>query len=101
RNARGGVRGKLVSLKVEDTATNQRQIVTAFQRLALDKPPVILGPTWLDGFPAVIPLARRQQILLVTPSAAREAFSKDDADWPITFYHNSTMEAEALVRGLE
>lgn len=100
-NARGGVRGKKVSLKIEDTQTNQKQILTAFQHLALDNPPVIVGPTWLDGFQAIIPVARRKNILLVTPSAAQEAFSKENADWPVTFYHNSTLETKVLLDGLK
>ncbi len=99
-NERGGVNGKKVKLQVEDTQTDQKQIITAFHRLALNNPPVMLGPTWLDGFQAVIPVARRKAILLVTPSAAREAFATENKDWPVTFYHNSTLETEVLVSNL-
>jgi branched-chain amino acid transport system substrate-binding protein len=100
-NAKGGLNGKQIALDVEDTQTSQQQIVTAFQRIATKKPAVILGPTWLDGFQAVIQPARQQQILLVTPSAAVEAFDPELNDWPVSFYHNSTAEAAALLKGLE
>lgn len=101
-NARGGVNGRRVALEVEDTQTNQRQIVTAFHSIvARTKPSVILGPTWLDGFPAIISIARQKEVLLVTPSAANEAFSEGDRDWPVTFYHNSTIETQSLVDGLK
>lgn len=99
-NRRGGLNGKKLVLQVEDTQTSARQIISGFQRLALGNPPVVLGPTWLDGYPAVIPIARKKGILLVTPSAARESFSEADKDWPITFYHNSTLEIRKLVEGL-
>ncbi|RME61581.1 MAG: amino acid ABC transporter substrate-binding protein [Candidatus Dadabacteria bacterium] len=100
-NAKGGIKGKKVTLKVEDTQTSQKQIVTSFYRIAAWKPPVILGPTWLDTYQAVIPVARRENILLVTPSAAIEAFSKENKTWPISFYHNTTEETKVLVKGLK
>lgn len=96
----GGVNGKKIALDVEDTQTNQQQIVTAYHRLATKKPAVILGPTWLDGFQAIIPLAQKQEIALVTPSAAREAFTADNNKWPISLYHNSTLEFRTLVKDL-
>ncbi len=105
-NAKGGLNGKMISLELEDTQTNQRQILSAFQKLALNNPPVILGPTWLDTYQAVVPLAKQKGILLVTPSASKESFTKENAEWPITYYHNSTLEIKVLVdvlkkRGLE
>lgn len=96
-NARGGVNGKTVILTLEDTQTKSPGIIAGFQRFALDKPPVLVGPTWLDGFQAVIPLARKHNILLVTPSAARETFTAENRDWPITFYHNTTLEIGKLL----
>ena len=99
-NAKGGIDGKKIKLKIEDTETNQVKIISAFQRFAFEKPAFILGPTWLDGFQGVIPIAEQKNILLITPSAAREAFSKQHAKWPITFYHNSTIETKVLVDGI-
>jgi branched-chain amino acid transport system substrate-binding protein len=95
-NAKGGVNGKPVVLSVEDTQTSSKQILSAFHRHAQRGVPVILGPTWLDGFPAVIPVARKRGVLLVTPSAAVEAFSAADKQWPVSFYHNSTTEIKTL-----
>lgn len=99
-NNKGGVKGKRIVLRFEDTQTSAKQIVTGFQRFAATKAPVVLGPTWLDGFPAIIPMARQKDILLVTPSAAIEAFSESDRSWPVTFYHNSTTEIKVLLDGL-
>ena len=99
-NRKAGPNGFRVVLDFEDTQTSAKQIVTAFQRIATAKPSVVLGPTWLDGFPAVIPVARKSDVLLVTPSAAIEAFSPVDRSWPVTFYHNSTIEIRVLLDGL-
>jgi ABC-type branched-subunit amino acid transport system substrate-binding protein len=61
---------------------------------------VVLGPTWLDSFPAVIPIARKKDVLLVTPSAALGAFAEADRTWPISFYHNSATEIKVLAEAL-
>lgn len=53
QNSRGGIKGKQVVLHIEDTQTSQKQIVTAFHRIALDKPSVILD---LHGWMASRPL---------------------------------------------
>lgn len=100
RNAKGGVNGKRVVLEFEDTETSAKQIISAFHLQAAKGAQVVLGPTWLDGFPAVIPVAKKKGVLLVTPSAAVEAFSAPDRAWPISFYHNSTTEIKVLVEGL-
>jgi|GEM_PF-6184620 len=57
-NARGGVNGKRVVLQLEDTATSAKQILSAFQLHATRGAKVVVGPTWLDGFPAIIPITR-------------------------------------------
>lgn len=100
RNAKGGVNGKRIVLEFEDTETSAKQIISAFHLQAAKGAQVVLGPTWLDGFPAVIPVAKKKGVLLVTPSAAVEAFSAADRAWPISFYHNSTTEIKVLVEEL-
>jgi ABC-type branched-subunit amino acid transport system substrate-binding protein len=100
-NARGGVKGLRVVGRFEDTKTTARDTLSAFQHWATRKGPVMLGPTWLDGFQGVIPVARRSGILLVTPSAAVESLSKENSNWPVSFYHNSTIETEALLNDVE
>lgn len=100
-NAKGGVNGKRVVLQFEDTQTSAKQIISAFQFHVANGAKIIVGPTWLDGFPAVIPVARKNGALLVTPSAAIEAFSQSDRMWPVTFYHNSTIETQVLIDALK
>lgn len=99
-NAKAGPGMSKVVLDFEDTQTSMKQIIGAFQRFSGRGHPVILGPTWLDSYPAVISMARKKNVLLVTPSAAIEAFSEEDRSWPVTFYHNSTIEIDALLKGI-
>lgn len=95
-NGRGGVRGKRVVLDIQDTETSSKQILSAFNLYAMRGARVVLGPTWLDGFAAVIPVARKRGVLLVTPSAAIEALSDDDRTWPVSFQCNITAEIKTL-----
>lgn len=100
-NAKRGLDSKKIDLVVEDTQTKQSSLLSAYHRLSLLDPKVILGPTWLDASQSVIPVARRDKVLLVTPSAAVEAFSEENRDWPVSFYHNSSREVAVLVQGLK
>ena len=93
----GGIDGKPVSLKVEDTRSDSATILTGFHRLAAPGYKVILGPTWMDGLgQGVIPVAEKKGVLLVSPSAEYEAL-KLGTNWPITFYYHSRAEAKGLV----
>lgn len=100
-NARGGVGGRRVVLHVEDIQTDQRQMMTAYQRLSLNGIPALLGPTWLDTFQALLPVARRRGTLLITPSSAREAFTDSAYGGMISFYNNTRSEIRTLVDELE
>lgn len=100
-NTRGGINGTKVNLHFEDTETDQRQMMTAYQRLSLRGVPAILGPTWLDTFQAILPAARKRGTLLVTPSSAREAFSDSDYSGIISFYNNTRTEITTLADELK
>lgn len=99
-NAKGGVNGRRVVLEFEDTETVARKTMSAFQLQLARGAQVVLGPTWLDSFPALIPIARKKGVLLVTPSAAIEAFTEADRTWPVSFYHNSVTEIKVLAEAL-
>lgn len=99
-NAKGGVNGSRVVLDFQDTETSARQTISAFHLQATRGSQVVLGPTWLDSFPAVIPVARKKGVLLVTPSAALGAFAEADRGWPVSFYNNSATEIKVLAEAL-
>jgi ABC-type branched-subunit amino acid transport system substrate-binding protein len=50
--------------------------------------------------PAIISTAQKKGVLLVTPSAAIEAFSEKDRTWAVSFYNNSTTEIQGLLDSL-
>ena len=88
-------------LIVEDTQSDSAKLVSAYRKMVeIDKADVIIGPTWLDTFQAVVPLALRSKTLLVTPSADAEVLklSKEDTNYILTTYFRSRTEIEALLK---
>lgn len=79
-NAKGGVLGRPLELKVEDTqeSIGGARAVNAFQKLSnIDGLKFLIGPSWSPGALSIAPLAaRRKDILLITPSASAEEFSR-------------------------
>lgn len=103
-NARGGINGRRIVLDVEDTGTQQMKVVSAFKRLSeVEKAKYVLGPTWLDTFQAVLPLAEKAEVLLLTPSAEGLALRHGDPQHPmaLTTYLSSEGEVHALLAALK
>lgn len=71
-NTRGGVLGRKVSFKIEDTAeaTSGAKAVTAYRSVRLNKElQFLIGPTWTPGGLALAPLlAKDKNILAMSPS---------------------------------
>ena len=103
-NRRGGINGRKIKLEVENTATSPMQVVSGYKKLTdLDKHQVILGPTWLDTFQAVIPLAEKKRVLLLTPSAEGLALKHSNPKdlMALTTYYSSSREVAALLQALQ
>lgn len=79
-NAQRGILGKKITLKVEDTqeSISGAKSVGAFRKLVdVEGLKFVIGPSWSPGALSVAPLAaRRKDILLITPSASAEEFSR-------------------------
>jgi branched-chain amino acid transport system substrate-binding protein len=99
-NAKGGIAGKKLVLQAEDHHTEQMKVVSAFKKLVdVDGHTALLGPTWLDTFQSIIPLAERKQILLLTPSAAVESFERAAKTQPfaLSTYFRTRNEIKVLL----
>lgn len=69
-NREGGIHGVEIVLKIEDSRTDEVQAVTALSKLAsVEGIQFIIGPTWEASASAVVPQAREQEILLISPSS--------------------------------
>lgn len=79
-NARGGVLGRPLELRVEDTqeSIGGARAVSAFQKMSkVDGLQFLIGPSWSPGALSVAPLAaKRKDLILITPSASAEEFSR-------------------------
>lgn len=70
-NAAGGIGGKKIVVSAEDNRSVVKETVTAFHKLMMKKPAVLLGPNWAEFAEVVAPLAERQRLPMLTPSASK------------------------------
>ncbi len=106
-NAAGGVLGKKIMLKFEDTREmdGPGSAISAYQHLVLD-PAVrfLVGPTWtVGGLPLAPILAKRPDILAISPSLGVAAYN-EAADtifntWPHDDFATETLAEYALKQG--
>jgi branched-chain amino acid transport system substrate-binding protein len=81
-NKRGGVLGRPVELVVEDSqdSISGARAVSALQSLLQRNITFLIGPSWAPGALAVAPIvARRRDLLIITPSASAPEFSRSSA----------------------
>jgi branched-chain amino acid transport system substrate-binding protein len=70
-NEKGGLGGKKVNVIFEDTRSETKATLLAVSKLLnIDKADVIIGPTWLDTYPAALELVKTGNVLMITPSAS-------------------------------
>src|SRR5512137_2242212 len=69
-NAAGGIKGKPVTVIYEDGKDSPQEAVSAFQKLtSMDKVQVVIGPMMSGEVLAVAPIAQRDHIVSITPTA--------------------------------
>ena len=76
-NQAGGVNGQQIELIFEDSRTIPAQSVTAYRKLiAVDHVPVVIGNVWAFITNPLIPLAKADHVLLLSPTAMPESLEK-------------------------
>jgi len=69
-NAKGGIKGKPLTVIYEDGKDSPPSAVAAYQKLtSMDKVPVIIGPMMSGEALAVAPVAQRDGTVVITPTA--------------------------------
>ncbi len=71
-NATGGIGGKKIVVSAEDNRSVVKDTVTAFHKLMMKKPAVLLGPNWAEFAEVAAPLAERHRLPMLTPSASKK-----------------------------
>lgn len=103
-NRRGGIAGKKLQLEAEDTNSSQTKTLLGFEKLtSVSGLKYLIGPTWLDTFQGVVPVAERKKVLLLTPSAEGMAIiHRNPKDpWAFTCYYSSVEEVRMLLKSLK
>ena len=102
-NKKGGIDGRRIELDVQDTRTSTMQTISAFKELVeLRRHSAVIGPTWVDTFQAVVPLAERRGVLLLSPSGDPQSIKQTDPEDPmlLTIWHATQHEVQALLGAL-
>ncbi len=78
-NSSGGINGRMLSLIVRDDAFTPERAAEAVESLAREKVAAIIGPTGSSMAKVALPVAARNNIVLVSPtSSTNELSGKDD-----------------------
>jgi branched-chain amino acid transport system substrate-binding protein len=76
-NAAGGLLGKKLALIAEDDEGNAEKTINAFTKLtSRDKVPFVIGSSTSGATQAMCPLAQRNRVVLISPSATNETVTK-------------------------
>lgn len=85
-NSAGGVGGRPAKLVLEDTLSTNPGTISAVRKLiSLNHAQIILGPTWLDSYQAVLPIIESKRVLLLVPDSVPSIFKKDPTQYPLVF----------------
>lgn len=70
-NAKGGIEGKQIRVIYEDSQIDPKLAVSAIQKLiTVDKVPVIIGPMGSSEVLSVAPIAERDHVVVLSPTAS-------------------------------
>lgn len=76
-NAAGGVNGKPIQLIIEDSKTNPTASVSAYRKLVTqDNVSIVVGDVWDFITNPMIPLAKRDGVVLISPTTMPHALEK-------------------------
>lgn len=77
-NNAGGVNGRRIELIFEDSQTSPAKSVSAYQKLTtFNKTKIIIGDVWAFLTNPLIPLAEKDQVLLLSPTVMPESVERE------------------------
>ena len=72
-NAAGGIKGRKISLIYEDSQAEPKNAISAFNKLvSINKVPIIIGDMFSSTTLAIAPLAQKNKVVLLSPTASSE-----------------------------
>ncbi len=97
-NQEGGIGGKFIKVIFEDEGAGPQAAVSAVQKLiTVDKVPVIIGPATSNGVMATAPIAEKNQVVLLSPSATSDNI-REAGDFIFRNRASASQEASAFTK---
>jgi branched-chain amino acid transport system substrate-binding protein len=97
-NAQGGINGKKLVVVIEDSQADPAKAVSAFNKLrSVDRVPMVLGDMFSAGTLAIAPIAERNKIVLLSPSASAVDLTKA-GDYIFRIYPSDTYDGTYLAQ---
>jgi branched-chain amino acid transport system substrate-binding protein len=95
-NREGGVNGKKIELIIEDSKTDPKGSVSAFQKLTdIDNVDVVIGDVWSFITNPLIPLAESKKVVLLSPTVMNASVEKH-SPYFFTIGHTVESQEEAM-----
>jgi len=97
-NAQGGINGKKLVVVFEDSQADPAKAVSAFNKLrSVDQVPMVLGDMFSAGTLAIAPIAERNKIVLLSPTASAVDLTKA-GDYIFRIYPSDTYDGTYLAQ---
>lgn len=97
-NALGGINGKKLVVVFEDSQADPAKAVSAFNKLrSVDRVPMVLGDMFSSGTLAIAPIAERNKIVLLSPTASAVDLTKA-GDYIFRIYPSDTYDGTYLAQ---
>ena len=91
-NATGGIKDRKISLIYEDSQADPKNAISAFNKLvSINKVSVIIGDMFSSTTLAIAPLAQKNKIVLLSPTASSEEVPKT-GDFIFTIYPSDSYD---------
>ena len=97
-NSKGGINGKNISLIYEDSYANSNAAVSAFNKLiSVNRVSIIIGDMFSQSTLAIAPLAQKNKIVLLSPTASSEKVP-ETGDYVFSIYPNDSYDGEFIAK---
>lgn len=99
-NAKGGIKGKHISIKYEDSRGDPKTGVSAFEKLSFDEDIEVMFVSLSSVSSAILPLANRRNKVVMLLAVSLPGIT-DNSKWAFRFNLGSDDEAKAIAEHLD
>jgi len=97
QNAKGGLLGKQIAVDFQDDRNDKKEAVSIMTKFAsIDKMPVVFGSAGSGVSLAIVPLANRYKVILISPISSSSQLSTEGGDFFFRTCPADDLQAEIL-----